>query len=114
MLDDWDVEHLPCIDCLLIKGMPNDWGVDVMVRQIVTKEKLYPNYEAAFQSVLSAKRNGLPQINLIQLEMSILVKNMFPPNVSTKFTEFHKKIEVCQNKKFHQKVKLSYKTRSFH
>lgn len=40
MLDDWDVEKLPCIDCLLIKGMLNDWGVDVMVRQIVTKEKL--------------------------------------------------------------------------
>ena len=96
--------------------MPNDWGADVMVRQIVTKEKLswISNYEAAFQSVISAKRNGFPQINLIQLEMSILVKNMFPPNVSTKFTEFHEKIEVCQNKKSHQKVKLSYKTRSFH
>ena len=40
MLDDWDVEKLPCIDCLLIKGMLNDWGVDVMVRQIVIKEKL--------------------------------------------------------------------------
>lgn len=40
MLDDWNVKQLPCIDCLLIKGMPNDWGAELMVRQIVTKEKL--------------------------------------------------------------------------